>query len=126
MEIIEEQKDILKDIIDISEELEKTSSSLITTTKAQSKESLTAAKQLRQNLKRAAEVFERSNLVLDVSTLRSVINSIAPIIRITTNSEHDEQLRNCIRDSADQCGRTLHEFTKMRSMLKDFEDMETE
>jgi len=125
MEIIEEQKDILKDIMDMSEELEKTSSSLLTKTKSQSKESLTTAKQLKQALKRTAELTERSKQVMDVSALRSVINCIAPVIRITPNSEHGEKLRNCIRGSADQCGRTLHEFAKMRSMLTDFEDMET-
>lgn len=128
MEIVELQKDVLEEIQEVSQELEKKSSSLMTRTRAQARKGLLTTEQLQQFVTQTAKLAERSKAVMDVTLtvlrrMRELLNFIVSITRITPTSEEDAKLRHCITGSALQCEKTVYEFAKMRNALKDFEEM---
>ncbi len=124
--LVELQKDVLEEINMVSEALEEKSSSLMTTTGAQAKITLSKTKQLQQFLRQVSELAERSNEVMDQTMERGMRELLNSIFNINPTPGKDAELRYCISSSAIQCMLTVNEFVKMRDTLKDFEEMQTE
>ncbi|KAK5850480.1 hypothetical protein PBY51_001359 [Eleginops maclovinus] len=131
IQIIELQKGLLEDINTASEELEEKCFSLITKTRNQAKIGLWNTEGLQQLLIQTAKLSETSRAVVDgtlsvLSQVKELLDFIITLSRITPTAEEDAMLRNCITESALQCGKTVLECAKIRNMLRDYEEMQAE
>ena len=125
MAIVSQLKDDVEAIKTVSEEFEKKSSSLKTTTEQQTKRFLSETKRLEKLLNQTAALAERSRQVMDVAFYmeRGVGEMLNIVTQITSTPEEDAELRECIAGSAECCEKTLTELANMRKVLKDFEEM---
>lgn len=127
MAIINLLMDFVKEIKVAAEELNEKSSCLRSTTGSQAKAILSTTTHLQKLFKLTADLSKKSKHVTDVSQttmgqMRNLLDLITNMTRIAPTLEADTKLRNMIRGSAEQCEKTIGEFTMMRSTLADFEE----
>lgn len=119
---VDQLKNSLEQIKDVSEELKEKSSSLMTPTGTQAERILSETNQLQQFLQQTAELARQCREVTEVTLtmergMRELLNVIS---RVIPSHKEDARLRRCMGGSASQCQKTLNELANMRKMLKDF------
>lgn len=119
MEIVEPLKADLEEIKMTCEKLEQRSA------EAQAENSLSDMEEFQSVLRRVSELRRRSGEALFVTvTMLGIIGDLLMyvwrIFRVVANPEEDKQLTDAIMQSADQSRKTVYEFDKMSTELREF------
>ncbi|KAL7376104.1 hypothetical protein ABVT39_001118 [Epinephelus coioides] len=119
MEIVEPLKNNLEEIKRTCEELKTPSM------KVQAAVTLSDMEDFQRMLTEVSELAETSGEVLGVAVavmaeMRDLLVLIVSVFRVTATPEEDQQLRDSIIQSADQCQKVVNRFEQMKVELRHF------